>query len=75
MDIRKEYEKICPMTTWSDEQLINYLHKQEVSHLNESTDSSIEVIKVNSIEEYMKENNCKYAEDIINDFRGKLKCD
>lgn len=63
MDIRKEYEKICPMTTWSDEELLDYLHEQE---------DSTELLKVNSVEEYIKENHCKYAEDIIIEFYHKL---
>lgn len=72
MEIRSEYEKICPMTTCSDDELLGFLHKQRVSVLNGNKDSSIEIIKVESIDKYISENNCKYAEVVINEFRGKM---
>lgn len=75
MKIRREYEKICPMTTWSDEELLEYLHKQRMTALKENKDYPLEIIKVDSIEKYISKNNCKYAEVVINEFRGKMKCD
>ena len=73
IDIRKRYEQLFPMTTWSDEEILDYLHKQESTILNESTDSSIEIIKVDSLEEYMKANNCCYLEEFIATLRNRIK--
>lgn len=66
MNLPDEYEKIYPQTTWSDEELIKDLHNQAVSR------DSIEIINVDSIETYLKVNNCKDAEEIIRTYKKRL---
>lgn len=65
MEIREEYEKICPMTTWSDKELLDFLHKQKLTTFKENPESTIEIIHVDSIDKYVNENNCKYAEEVL----------
>ena len=67
VDIRKRYEQLFPMTTWSDEEIQAHLAKQEV------TESEMEIIRIDtSLEEYMKANNCCYLEDFIAVCRNRI---
>ena len=67
IDIRKRYEQLFPMTTWSDEEIKAHLAKQEV------TESEMEIIRIDtSLEEYMQTNNCKFAKEIIAQFSRRI---
>lgn len=73
MDIQSEYEKLFPMTTWSDEEILAAIDK-DAKVLNESQEDGVENIKENmSLEEYMKANKCVSIDDIINEISGKIK--
>lgn len=57
------------MTTWSDEEILAYLHQQSVPK-TEMTQT--EIIIVDSIEEYMKQHKCIYAEDFLQKLHAKI---
>ena len=72
MDIQSEYEKLFPMNTWSDEEILAAIDK-DAKVLNEGNEDGVENIKVDmSLEEYMKSNKCVFIDDIIKEISDKI---
>ena len=74
VDIRKRYEQLFPMTTWSDEEIKSKMHDVEKKTIVQfDSDISVNMHIETTLEEYMKTNNCSYLEDFIVTLRNGIK--
>ena len=74
MDIRKEYKKLFPMTTWSDEEIAEHMF-DGVDSTNENLDDDEEIPEKLDvpIEEYAKEHGLIDIDTILNEIGAKLR--
>ena len=74
MDIQKEYEKLFPMTTWSDEEIAEPMF-DGVDSINENLDDDEEIPEKLDvpIEEYAKEQGLIDIDTILNEIGAKLR--
>ena len=74
MDIQSEYEKLFPMTTWSDEEIAEHMF-DGVDSINENLDDDEEIPEKLDvpIEEYAKEHGLVDIDTILNEIGAKLR--
>lgn len=76
MDIKKEYEKIFPETNWSDEEIISKMYIPKKKNLNEKEEKkdSINPQKLDiTMDEFVKQNNGIYLDDLKNEYHSIIK--
>ena len=75
MDIQKEYEKLFPMTTWSDEEIAEHMFDGVDSYINENIEDDEEIPEKLDvpIEEYAKEHGLIHIDTILNEIAAKLR--